>query len=93
VFELIGTKKAESFGNACLVGSKLGAILPRDCPPKLYKYFAPERYSFFADLRIRYSQLGAFNDPFEGRPEVTSLFVGTLDILRQYNFLRTFGAG
>jgi hypothetical protein len=64
VLELIGTKKAESFGNACLVDSKLGAILPRDCPPKLYKYFAPERYSFFADLRVRYSQLGAFNDPF-----------------------------
>ena len=24
-------------------------------------------------MRIRYSQLGAFNDPFEGRPEITSL--------------------
>jgi hypothetical protein len=41
----------------------------------LYKYFAPERHSFFADLRIRYSQLGAFNDPFEGRPEITALAI------------------
>jgi hypothetical protein len=53
--------------------SNVGPILRHDCPPKLYKYFAPERYSFFTDLRVRYSQLGAFNDPFEGRPEITSL--------------------
>lgn len=45
----------------------------RDCPPRLYKYFAPERWKFFSDLRVRYSQLGAFNDPFEGRPEIRSL--------------------
>lgn len=47
--------------------------MKRDCPPRLYKYFAPDRVSFFSDLRVRYSQLGAFNDPFEGRPEITSL--------------------
>lgn len=47
--------------------------MPRDCPPRFYKYFGPERYDFFKDLRVRYSQLGAFNDPFEGRPEITSL--------------------
>ncbi len=51
----------------------MGAILRRDCPRQLYKYFAPERWGFLADLRIRYSQLGSFNDPFEGRPEITSL--------------------
>ena len=47
--------------------------MSRDFPPRLYKYFAPARYGFFTDLRVRYSQLGAFNDPFEGRPEITSL--------------------
>lgn len=46
--------------------------MTRDYPPRLYKYFAPERHAFFTDLRVRYSQLGAFNDPFEGRPEITS---------------------
>lgn len=45
----------------------------RDCPPRLYKYFAAERCAFFTHPRVRYSQLGAFNDPFEGRPEITSL--------------------
>lgn len=44
-----------------------------DFPPRLYKYFAPDRYGFFTNLRVRYSQLGALNDPFEGRPEITSL--------------------
>jgi hypothetical protein len=47
--------------------------LRRDCPPRLYKYFAADRWRFFSDLRVRYSQLGVFNDPFEGRPEITSL--------------------
>lgn len=47
--------------------------MKRHCPRLLYKYFAPDRAKFFSDLRIRYSQLGAFNDPFEGRPEITSL--------------------
>src|ERR1019366_9228846 len=51
----------------------LGAILRRACPPRLYKYFAADRWRFFSDLHVRYSQLGVFNDPFEGRPEITSL--------------------
>jgi len=42
-------------------------------PIKLYKYFSPQRWTFFQDLRLRYSPFGAFNDPFEGRPEVTAL--------------------
>lgn len=43
------------------------------CPSSLYKYFAPERLNFFKSLCVRYSQLGDFNDPFEGRPEFKSL--------------------
>ncbi|OJW45939.1 MAG: hypothetical protein BGO60_03340 [Thiobacillus sp. 65-1059] len=42
-------------------------------PPILYKYFGPERIDVLAKCMMRYSPLGAFNDPFEGRPEVTSL--------------------
>jgi len=52
----------------------------RDLPPRLYKYFAPERWTFFSNLLVRYSQLGSFNDPFEGRPEITSL-ANTEDML------------
>lgn len=42
-------------------------------PSSLYKYFDPDRISFLDNLLVRYSPLGAFNDPFEGRPSVTSL--------------------
>lgn len=45
--------------------------------PRLYKYFPPERSGFLADPLIRYSPLGAFNDPFEGRPEVTAVMGGS----------------
>lgn len=44
-------------------------------PKKLYKYFSPKRWDFFQHLRLRYSQLSAFNDPFEGRPVLTGLTV------------------
>jgi hypothetical protein len=54
----------------------------KDIPRKLYKYFGPERSSFFNDLRVRFSQLGSFNDPFEGRPEISS-FAKSEDILRR----------
>lgn len=54
----------------------------KDIPRKLYKYFGPDRASFFNDLRIRFSQLGSFNDPFEGRPEISSFAKGE-DILRR----------
>jgi hypothetical protein len=52
----------------------------KDIPRKLYKYFGPDRASFFNDLRVRYSQFGSFNDPFEGRPKITSYAFGE-DIL------------
>lgn len=42
-------------------------------PPTLYKYFGPDRVDVLANGLIRYSPLGAFNDPFECQPEVTSL--------------------
>lgn len=45
----------------------------RDCPTRLYKYFAPERVDVLEQGLMRYSPLGAFNDPFEGRPEITDL--------------------
>ena len=42
-------------------------------PPTLYKYFGPDRINVLQNCLLRYSPLGAFNDPFEGQPEVTSL--------------------
>lgn len=52
-------------------------------PSTLYKYFGPDRVDVLASGLIRYSPLGAFNDPFEGQPEVTSLNTeaGTRDLL------------
>ena len=45
-----------------------------DSPPRLlYKYLSPERATILAHRRIRFTPLGAFNDPFEGRPSVTTL--------------------
>jgi hypothetical protein len=42
-------------------------------PLTLYKYFGPDRVDVIANGLIRYSPLGAFNDPFEGQPEVTAI--------------------
>jgi len=42
-------------------------------PRVLYKYFAPERTDVVSRRLIRYTPLGAFNDPFEGRPSFTAL--------------------
>lgn len=52
-------------------------------PPILYKYFGPDRVDVLRCCLIRYSPLGAFNDPFEGQPEITLLNteVGTRDSL------------
>ena len=55
-------------------------IMRKDIPLKLYKYFGPERNLFFNDLRVRFSQLGSFNDPFEGRPDIRTLASGQCDI-------------
>ncbi|MHB1143589.1 MAG: DUF2971 domain-containing protein [Thiobacillus sp.] len=41
----------------------------------MYKYLAPERVTVLDEAKLRYTPLGAFNDPFEGRPEITQ--VGT----------------
>lgn len=45
-----------------------------DKPMRLYKYFPTDRWTFFQDLRLRYTPFGAFNDPFEGRPAITGIF-------------------
>jgi hypothetical protein len=42
-------------------------------PPTLYKYLDPDRVDVLTTGLMRYSPLGAFNDPFEGQPEVTAL--------------------
>lgn len=40
---------------------------------KLYKYFPPERITFFQDLNLRFTPPAEFNDPFELRPVIASL--------------------
>lgn len=42
-------------------------------PERLFKYFSPTRIGILSDRLVRYTPLGAFNDPFEGRPEITGL--------------------
>jgi len=42
-------------------------------PSRLFKYFAPERTSVISEALVRYTPLGAFNDPFEGRPDITTI--------------------
>lgn len=44
-----------------------------DLPGSVYKYFGPDRVNVISDKLLRYTQLGDFNDPFEGRPEITGL--------------------
>lgn len=44
-----------------------------DYPRTLYKYFTPERASALDSAMLRYTPQGGFNDPFEGRPEITEL--------------------
>ena len=40
---------------------------------KLYKYLSPNRIDVLTDCRIRYTQPGAFNDPFEAKPHITTI--------------------
>lgn len=40
---------------------------------KLYKYFAPQRIDVLTHRRIRYTQPGAFNDPFEAKPYIAKI--------------------
>lgn len=42
-------------------------------PRVLYKYLTPERIDVVSKRLLRYSPLGAFNDPFEGRPFISAL--------------------
>lgn len=42
-------------------------------PETLFKYFPRDRIQSFANCCLRFSPLGAFNDPFEGRPEIKGL--------------------
>lgn len=44
-----------------------------DAPERLFKYLAPARIGVLTDGLVRYTPLGAFNDPFEGRPEITGI--------------------
>lgn len=44
-----------------------------DTPSAIYKYFPPERLDVLMHAQLRYSPLGAFNDPFEGRPSISGL--------------------
>src|SRR3982751_4501322 len=41
-------------------------------PPRLYKYCASDRRDFFQTRRLRFSQPGALNDPFELRPHIAA---------------------
>lgn len=49
------------------------AIGREDVPKRLYKYFTPDRVDVLDNALLRYTPLGAFNDPFEGRPDVSEL--------------------
>lgn len=44
-----------------------------DAPERIFKYLAPSRIGVLFDRLLRYTPLGAFNDPFEGRPEIRGL--------------------
>jgi hypothetical protein len=48
-------------------------MLLSKAPRRLFKYFTADRASLLTTAFLRYSPLGAFNDPFEGRPEITGL--------------------
>lgn len=57
--------------------------MPNSDPPKnLYKYFPPNRISTLDNAMLRYTPLGDFNDPFEGRPAIVDLMhpEETLDV-------------
>ena len=47
----------------------------RHCPARIYKYFGPKGDVIDSLIQglLRYTPLGAFNDPFEGRPGITGL--------------------
>lgn len=58
-------------------------------PDSLFKYFPPARAKDIERCELAFSRLSSFNDPFEGRPEITGL--ATPDLLKD-KFLSEFGA-
>jgi len=44
-----------------------------EIPSRLFKYFPPERIDGLLNQELAFSPLSAFNDPFEGKPEITGL--------------------
>jgi hypothetical protein len=42
----------------------------RDVPKSLFKYFGPERSDVLLTRLLKFTPLGEFNDPFEGRPHI-----------------------
>jgi hypothetical protein len=44
-----------------------------DSLTRLYKYVSGERADIIEKRLIRYTQLGALNDPFEGKPHITAI--------------------
>jgi hypothetical protein len=47
--------------------------MSKDTPNRLYKYFGAGRINVLQRCLLRYSPLAEFNDPFEGRPQITAL--------------------
>ena len=45
----------------------------RDTPKSLFKYFSPDRVDALLARKLRFTPLGEFNDPFEGRPHLQGL--------------------
>lgn len=64
------------------------AIGREDVPQRLYKYFTPDRIDVLDNAMLRYTPLSAFNDPFEGRPDVSELTADSilLDQIRSLAF-------
>ncbi len=58
----------------------------RHCPTRIYKYFGPQQECIDSLTQglLRYTPLGAFNDPFEGRPSITGLHSDP-DMLRTFD--------
>lgn len=46
------------------------ALKMRDTPKSLFKYFSPDRVDAILARKLRFTPLGEFNDPFEGRPHL-----------------------
>lgn len=45
----------------------------RGTPKSLFKYFSPDRLDVLLTRKVRFTPLGQFNDPFEGKPHLEGL--------------------